>query len=419
MEKDTVNQTGIAAGKTFTVPERDWVFGLAFALILISWASIKMVLPALPKLPNILQCTPGGVKLSVSLYLIFFACSQPIWGGIVQNSGCRRTLFFSLFITTTGTLTVLFSFNLPLYIIGRSLEGLGMGAASTLCRTMIADVFDRKELVGKLGLLISCAAAMPAIAPIFGGYLMLWISWRAIFGSFLLFIGVFFYLAFRKLPETHLNPADKTGTSLPRLLKIYLSILKNSRFWGFALPYAFLTGGLIGYYSAMPFWYHSQLGIKTHLFSYLALPTVGMYISGINCARFMVKKKELEEVFIRGILLAAATTGAAGLLSLLKVSGAASIAVILSGYAFAGGMVSPTANAGVLSKFKNVAGPAAALVALVVFGSASITSGITMNLYIKNTLWPVTGYIGILSLIGLAAGYLFVWVPYTAGRCLR
>lgn len=419
MEKDTVNQTEIAGGRTFTVPERDWIFGLAFALVLICWASIKMVLPALPKLPNILQCTPAGVKLSVSLYLIFFACSQPVWGGIVQNSGCRRTLFISLFITAAGTLTVLFSFNLPMYIIGRSLEGLGMGAASPVYRTMIADVFDRKELVGKVGLMSGCAAAMPAIAPIFGGYLMVWISWRAIFGAFLLFIGVYFYLAFRKLPETRRNPADKNKTSLTRLLKTYLSILKNSHFWGFTLSYAVLTGGLLGYYSAMPFWYHSQLGIKAHIFSYLALPTVGMYIIGLICARLMVKKKDVEEVFIRGMLLTFTTTGVAVLLSLLKVPGAASIVAIMSGYGFAAGMVVPTANAGILSKFKNVAGPVSALVASVVFGSASLTSAITMNLHIKNTLWPVTGYIGILSLIGLAAGYFFVWVPYNAGRGVR
>ena len=59
-----------------------------------------------------------------------------------------------------------------------------------------------------------------------------------------------------------------------------------------------------------------------------------------------------------------------------------------------------------------VAAPTAALVAVVIFGTAALTSIVTMNLYIKDTLWPVAGYLGTLSLIGLVAAYFWVWLPY-------
>jgi hypothetical protein len=60
------------------------------------------------------------------------------------------------------------------------------------------------------------------------------------------------------------------------------------------------------------------------------------------------------------------------------------------------------------TSIKKVAAPTAALVAVVIFGTASLTSIVTMNLNIRDTLWPVAGYLGTLSLIGLAASYFWV-----------
>ena len=306
----------------------------------------------------------------------------------------------------------MFSFNLPFYIIGRTLEGVGMGAASPIGRTLFTDVFERKELVRRIGLVSGCAAAMPAIAPIMGGYLMIWMNWRAIFGFFLLLSVTYFYFAFRWLPVTRIKSVDEGVVTTPKLLGTYFSILGDTHYWGYALPYAAVTGGLLGYYSAMPFWYHSQLGIAEHIFSYLAIPTVGMYIIGIVFASFLIRKNDLEEILFLGMLLAFSTTVVAILLAILKVSGAASIVGLVSFYGFSAGLVTPNANAGVLEKFKKVAAPTSALVAVTVFGTASLTSSVTMNLYIKDTLWPVAGYLGTLSLIGIAAGYFWLWLPY-------
>ena len=411
MNKETNNREEESTGDAFTASERRRVFWLVLVLIPLSWASIKIVLPALPALGNLFHST-AGVKLSVSLYLIFFACSQPVWGGIVQKTSCRQTLFYSLAVTMTGSLIAMFSFNLPLYLIGRTLEGVGMGAASPIGRTLFTDVFGRKELAHRMGAISGCAALMPALAPITGGYLMTYIDWRAIFGFFLLLCVAYFYSAFRWLPETRIKPVDEGVVTTRKLIGTYISILRNTHYWGYILPYASLTGGLLGYYSAMPFWYHSQLGIAEDTFAYFAIPTVGMYLIGLIVAGFLIKKIDLEEILFLGMLLAFCTAVVTTLLAILNVSGMASIVGVLSLYGFSAGLVSPNANAGVLVKFKNVAAPTAALIAVGLFGSASLTSFVTMNLYIRDTLWPVAGYLGSLSLIGLAASYFWVWRPY-------
>jgi len=71
------------------------------------------------------------------------------------------------------------------------------------------------------------------------------------------------------------------------------------------------------------------------------------------------------------------------------------------------------------TSIKKVAAPTAALIAVGLFGSASLTSFVTMNLYIRDTLWPVAGYLGILSLIGLVAAYFWVWLPYRGKKGVK
>ena len=68
------------------------------------------------------------------------------------------------------------------------------------------------------------------------------------------------------------------------------------------------------------------------------------------------------------------------------------------------------------TSIKIVAAPTAALVAVVLFGTAALTSIVTMNVHIRDTLWPVAGYLGTFSLIGLVAAYFWVWIPYRSEK---
>ena len=147
------------------------------------------------------------------------------------------------------------AFDLPSYIVGRALEGLGMGSASPVARTILTDVLDRTSLAKSMGTISGVASIMPALAPIIGGYLLAWIDWRAIFGFFLILSLVYFILAYRDLPETRFYSKENPRPTNSQLLGYYFSILRSTSFWGYALCYGVMTGGLIGYYSAAPYWF--------------------------------------------------------------------------------------------------------------------------------------------------------------------
>lgn len=395
----------------FTEHEQKWAFRLAFAVIILSWMSIKISMPALPMLSEVFHSPPGGVKLSVTIFFIFFALSQPIWGGIAQKIGCRPTLLVGILVSIAGSLIAMLAFDLPTYIIGRTLEGIGMGSASPIARTILTDVFDRKDLARSMGTISGTAATMPALAPIVGGYLLTWIDWRAIFGFFLILSVLYLVLAFRDLPETRLYSDKDPRPTTHQLFGYYFSILKSTSFWGYAICYAAMTGGMIGYYSAAPYWFVSQLGIAANHYAFLTVPTVGLYIVGLFVNRMLLKRYDLEKLLFLGISAAVLTAIVTLGLAVMNVSGLIVIIILLSLFGFSAGLVMPAVNAGAMTEFKKVAGPASALLVMTVFGTSSITATWAMRINI-DTLWPIALYLGVLSLIGLFANFFWVWLPY-------
>ena len=390
------------------------VFWLIFSLVLLSWLSIKIVLPALPGFPEIFGCSADGVKISVSLYLLFFAFSQPFWGGVVQKNGYRRAIVLSFIVAMTGSLVAMLSSSLFVYIVGRCLEGIGIGAASPIGRTLLVDSFERAKLTSRIGLISGIAAIMPALAPILGVYLMMLIGWRAIFALLFVLTLAWFCGALKWLPQSHMKSPKETPITLKSLLEINLTILKNKGFWGFALAYASMLGGLLGYYSAIPYWFHVQLGVSPGVYPYLVVPTVLLFLGGLSFSGILAGKRSTEVLLISGLLSSLIAASAAIGLMLLGLRGVWIIVSTMSLYGFAVGIVTPQANAGVLIRFKYAAAPASALLSLIIFGSASLTSGIAMRLSVCGSLWQLTLYVCLLSVCGLLAGYFWIWRPSRA-----
>jgi hypothetical protein len=166
---------------------------------------------------------------------------------------------------------------------------------------------------------------------------------------------------------------------------------------------------MLGYYSAMPYWYHTQLGVSQHLFSFLAVPTVSLYILGLAFVSRMVKKYDIDKLLFLGMILFLVIVIVATIPAIFGMKGVFTISAIMSVAAFAIGLVVPSANAGVLTKFKHVAAPVSAMVGVVIFSFCSLTSYIAMNLQVKDTIWPLVCYLGALSVISIVVGFLWLW----------
>ncbi len=136
-----------------------------------------------------------------------------------------------------------------------------------------------------------------------------------------------------------------------------------------------------------------------------------MYVFGLLVSGWLIKKNSIESIIMYGASISVAVTFFALVLAFFNTAAIISIVVIMSLFGFSAGLISPNSNAGVLVHFKQLAAPTSALVALIVFGSASLTSAIAMNIRIDETLWVLVAYLGTLSVISLIASYFWIWLP--------
>ncbi|QDR36916.1 MFS transporter, partial [Pseudomonas aeruginosa] len=75
-------------------------------------------------------------------------------------------------------------------VLLRVLQALGGGAASVLARAMVRDLYPLGEAARMLALMHMVTMLAPLVAPLLGGYLMLWAGWRALFVVLALFAGL-------------------------------------------------------------------------------------------------------------------------------------------------------------------------------------------------------------------------------------
>jgi len=381
-------------------------------LFVIAWITMKLSLPVLPTLIEVFQTTPSKLKLSVSLFLICYASSQLIWGVLSEKFGRKPIILSGILVAIIGTLTITFSHKITTYITGRCIEGIGMGVVSPVGRAILSDVFSRKRLAKTLAVLSSITGLMPALAPIFGGFILIFMGWRTIFILFLILLISYLLFSYKKLPETH---KPKLNLPLAIYFKKYLTLIRQTSFWGYIGCYAITQGILLGYYSAMPFWYVNQLNIPEQYYSFLALFTVCCYLAALSFARYFIELYSLEKILRLSLWIGFGAAAIALSFAILNISGIVPLIITMSIVAITPGITFPLANAGALSHFKSDSAMISALSTTLMFSLAAFFSWIESHLNI-HTLWEIGLLLLLTNSISLITNYR--WMPTEKNRKL-
>jgi MFS transporter, DHA1 family, 2-module integral membrane pump EmrD len=233
-----------------------------FTVLLLSSIGLVVTdvyLPSLPFIEADLATTKSIARLSLSFYLLSFSLSQLYYGPLSDRIGRRKVAFLGLWISMLGSILCLFSFSISFLILGRFIQGLGLGAGSTLARSIRRDVHSGNDLAHFGSYIIVGTSVLFAIAPAIGGLIQHYTHWRINFLFILLYTLFALFCVKFWLPETHkvLNPLATKGKSL---FRHYLILLKNPVFMGSSLSSAFAFGGLAAYFTLSPFLFEKVLG---------------------------------------------------------------------------------------------------------------------------------------------------------------
>ncbi|WP_189010862.1 multidrug effflux MFS transporter [Paenibacillus marchantiophytorum] len=344
---------------------RLWIVLVLGALASFGPLSLDMYLPALPVIAGDLQTTTSLAQMSLTACMIGLSIGQLIAGSVSDVRGRRMPLIVGLIIYALASILCMFAPSIWMFLGLRFIQGMAGAAGIVISRAIVRDMYEGVELTKFFALLMLVNGAAPILAPILGGQLLEFTSWRGVF-LVLSLIGVVMLLAVVfGLKETHL-PERRSKGGLPNTLRIFGGLLADRLFMGYALTQGLVFAGMFAYISGSPFVLQDIFGVSPQMFSLVfAVNGIGVIIAGQVTGRLAGKVSD-ERLLASGLVMAAF----GGLLLLVATLAGAGLYVILTAFFFIVASVGPvsvaTSSLALQSQGKT-AGSAAALLGLLSF----------------------------------------------------
>lgn len=322
--------------------------------------STDMYLPAIPLLQKAWQQPLSIVNLTLVGFFVSYCVFLLFYGPLSDRFGRRPLLLIGIGIFILASLLCALSNNVVSLIVFRVLQAAGAASASALALAITKDVYDvheRERILAYIGVIMALA---PMLAPVFGGWMLTWFSWRWIFviqGG----IGAVAWIGVFRMPETLKEPA---GVGALQTAGIYLQLLRNRRYVGFALMMSMVVLPHFAFIGGSADIYITRLGLSEQVFGYFfALNAAAIMAGAFACTRL------LGRVGARGLL----TAGFAGILVggvgmiMRWLPGPWGLALPMAIISFSFGLSRPPSNNLVLEQVDRHAGTASSLLIFIYF----------------------------------------------------
>ncbi|WP_235519469.1 MULTISPECIES: multidrug effflux MFS transporter [unclassified Caulobacter] len=226
-------------------------FGQFVALIAAMMATnalaIDSMLPALPHIGEALGIhDPNARQWVITSYLLGFGVAQLVYGSLADRYGRKPVLMVGLTLYTLFAALCAFSTSFEMLLIARFLTGLGAASTRVLAVSIVRDCYAGRQMARVMSLAFIVFLATPVIAPSLGQAIMLFASWRWIFGVLSIFGLIVIAWAAIKLPETQ-HPEDRIPISVAGVTSAFKIALTDRIAMGYTLAAALVLSGLFGF----------------------------------------------------------------------------------------------------------------------------------------------------------------------------
>jgi MFS transporter, DHA1 family, multidrug resistance protein len=146
------------------------VYLVAFAAFLGPFSQTIYV-PIIPEVTRELHTTSFLVNFSISIYTVFLALMQMVYGPLTDSIGRRKVMLTGLLVYLGATVGCYFAESIEFLLIFRSLQAVGIAAGSVVAVTVIGDLYEGKDRIQPMGTFQMMVSLGPVIGPVAGGFL--------------------------------------------------------------------------------------------------------------------------------------------------------------------------------------------------------------------------------------------------------
>ena len=369
-----------------------------------------ILLPAFPTIQTFFHSTKHLVALSIPLYILPMALSLLIYGPLSDQIGRRPVTYCGYGIAIIGILVVIVAPSIQLFLTGRILMGLGMGASLGITRATIADVLQGKQLaiyVSYISLIFGLALL---ISPLLGAYL-LYFGWHAIFMS-LLSLNLSALIIY-SVYGTETNTNLQTQAAHPKvLLKNYVTIFHSSIFVGYSMAAGIAMSANICYITLSAFILQNDYHLSPQVYGWITVAITSAAFVGKLINTRLIRTFTPKGVLIIsyslitsvGLVLAAAI--GMHILSLELLLFCVFICTAVQNFIYSNAFV------GAIKPFAQIKGFAAALYGAWQYLVPAIL-GSCIAIFINHSISALASAYTILGIIGFSSYYIFLYTNKT------
>lgn len=352
-----------------------------------------LVTPVIPELPQLLSTTLADSSWVLIATLLAAAITTPISGRLGDMYGKRFIVLVLLLIMTVGSVVCAFSNTLIPMIVGRSLQGVGLGVIA-LGISILRDVIHPKNLGAAVAIVSATLGVGGAIGLPIAAIIAENLDWHYLFWLAALLSVATVALVVWIIPVSTLKTAgrfDFVGSIVfaIALVSILLSISKGGE-WGWSNP---LTLGLLaGGFLVLIGWGWFELRTRDPLIDLRVAARRPVLLTNLTSITigfaFFITTAALP------VLLEAPTTTGVGLGQTLLI---ASLCLMPLGIVMF--LLSPVA-----ARLSKARGPRTSLI----LGGAVIAISFAVGTLLMSEVWHV---ILISTLVGVGVGFAYAAMP--------
>jgi MFS transporter, DHA1 family, multidrug resistance protein len=237
-------------------------------LVILPPLAIDEFAPSMPAMVYSFGTTISKIQLCISFYLLSQGVSQVISAPFSDYYGRKKLLINTLSIYLLGTLLCMLTTNISFLLIGRFIQGIGMGCCAITAPALISDIYKGEKFTKISAQVVTVYSLVPITAPFIGGYIQEWVGWRGNFGllfllPFAVLITTIFYV-----PETRIVVHTLT---IKQLIRNYKMFIFNRIYMGCLGTIIFLWSIIVIFSVSAPFILQNQLSYSASQYGHVAL----------------------------------------------------------------------------------------------------------------------------------------------------
>jgi len=251
-----------------------------------------MYLPALPELSAEFSASTSATQLTLTMTLLGMAIGQIFLGPLSDMYGRKRPLFAGMVAFALVSVGCFYASSIEPFLALRFLQGFAGASGIVIARAIARDVAEGVELTRFLSILMLVNGLAPILAPVAGGQLLVFSSWRIVF-AVLAAIGVLLAVWTLKTRETLAEGARQK--SMTASFHSFPALLRDHYFLGHCLVQCFVFGAFFSYIAGSSFVFQNIYGVSAQGYSLIfgGIGT-GLFLAGLLPARLAGRVKDIS-----------------------------------------------------------------------------------------------------------------------------